>query len=117
MRAEPRNRSTRALVASLAAATLLFGAAPASAAPEWLKFPEMPDWEWEDSRAMKATATVLDAFVVRPVAAVRVLVGGALFLPAAMLSVPMGREGLETAYETLITEPTEYAFKRPMGEL
>ena len=111
--------ATRRTAALCVAAALLLGASPALAAPEWLKMPsfEMPDLGWEGSKAEDITAKSVDAVIVRPLATIRVMIGGCMFLPAALLSSPMGREGFDGAYDLLIAEPVEYAFKRPLGEL
>ncbi|MEM9173830.1 MAG: hypothetical protein AAGC67_01235 [Myxococcota bacterium] len=103
-----RPRSSR--IAVLTAALLMAASGPAGA----LEFPEL---EWEGTRAQEVTNTVVDLTIVRPVATVRVIVGGLLFVPAAILSAPMGREGYEGALDTLITAPSEYAFERELGEL
>lgn len=106
-----RPRSPR-LAAVLAALLLLAAAGPSSALDL-----DAFDVDWEGSRAQQVTSTALDLMIVRPLATCRVIVGAGLFLPAALLSLPMGREGYDGAYDTFIAEPTEYAFERKMGEL
>ncbi len=100
-----RSRSHR--LAALVAVALFAAAAPASAL----------DLGWEGSRAQEVTSTTLDLVIVRPLATMRVIVGAGLFLPAALMSLPMGREGYEGAYDVFIGQPREYAFDRKMGEL
>lgn len=77
---------------------------------------EMPEIKWEDSRTQDVTAKTLDLLIVRPLATVRVILGGLLFIPTAILSLPMGREGFSGAHEVFIELPTEYAFDRKLGE-
>ena len=74
-------------------------------------------FNWEGSRAQEVTSSVLDLVLVRPLATGRVLIGGLLFIPAVVISAPSGREGFDGAYDTLIAEPTEFAFQRKIGEL
>ncbi len=106
-----RSRTFRlARLAPIAASLLLVTAAPAGA----LEFPEL---EWEGSGTQKVTAKTIDLVIVRPIASVRVLVGSILFVPAALFSAPMGREGFEGALDVLITAPAEYAFDREVGAL
>ena len=97
-----RASSTRAF-ACLAAATLLLSASPSTAA-------------WEGSRGEDALAKGVDALIVRPLASARVVIGAIMFLPAALLSSPSGKEGFDIAYDTLIAEPVEYAFRRELGD-
>ena len=99
-----RSRRSTRFLASLAAASLLFGALPSAA------------FEWEGSEAETATAKSVDALIVRPLASMRVIIGSLLFLPAALLASPSGREGIDGAYDTLIGEPMEYAFDRELGD-
>ena len=97
-----RAHSTRAF-ASLAAVMLLLSASPSTAA-------------WEGSRGEDVLAKGVDALIVRPLASARVVVGAIMFIPAALISAPSGREGFDTAYDTLIQEPMEYAFQRELGD-
>jgi len=73
--------------------------------------------DWETSRGADVTASIVDLTIVRPLATIKVIVGALLFPPAALFSAPMGKEGIQGAYETLIEVPAEYAFKRDIGEL
>lgn len=74
------------------------------------------DIGFEGSLAEDIVATSLDAMIVRPLASARLLVGSVLFVPSLLFSLPMGREGFDGAYDTMIAEPYEYAFEREMGE-
>ena len=71
---------------------------------------------WEGTAAEDVTAKVVDAVLVRPLAAVRVAVGVALFLPASLLASPGGREGISISFGVLIDAPIEYAFERELGD-
>ncbi|MFK7898784.1 MAG: hypothetical protein AB8G23_23325 [Myxococcota bacterium] len=90
--------------AGMAACLILMSAAPSAA------------WEWEGSEAERITATGLDAAFVRPLAAIRVVMGAMFFLPASVLASPSGREGITGAYDIFLAEPMEYVFKRELGE-
>ena len=57
-----------------------------------------------------------DLLVIRPLAGVTALVGCALFVPAAILTAPNGRDSINDAYEHFVREPGEYFAKRPLGE-
>ena len=59
---------------------------------------------------------LFDCTVVRPLGFATTLVGGAFFLPAALLSCPSGVVGVEDAYEIFVASPVEHTFKRPLGE-
>ena len=103
-------------LAALTAALIALSTGPASA----LEMPdfEMPDFgSWEGSRAQEITASAVDLAIVRPIATARVVVGSMLFVPAALFSAPMGREGFDGALDTLITAPKEFAFDREIGDL
>ncbi len=100
-------RTIRHRLAILATIALLASPLPAQAA----------SFNWEGSRAQEVTSSVLDLVLVRPLATARVIVGGLLFVPAVVISAPGGREGFDSAYDTLIAEPTEFAFQRKIGEL
>ncbi len=91
-------------------------AGSANAASEQGWWDSFTSWDWEGSKAEAATAKGLDALIVRPLASARVLIGGVLFLPAAALASPGGREGIDGAYDVLLSEPMEYAFERELGD-
>jgi hypothetical protein len=59
---------------------------------------------------------LFDCTVLRPLGFAATLVGGAFFLPAALLTSPGGMESIEDAYEIFVTTPVEHTFKRPLGE-
>jgi len=105
--ASTRRIAVAPLIACLALSMLVAG--PAASL-------EMPEVNWEGSRAQDVSGKTLDLLIVRPLATARVLVGGLLFIPASILSLPMGREGFSSAHEVFIEFPTEYAFDRKLGE-
>ena len=59
---------------------------------------------------------LFDCMVLRPLGFATVLIGGAFFLPAALLTSPGGMDSVEYAYEIFVTSPVEDTFKRPLGE-
>ncbi len=59
---------------------------------------------------------LFDCTVLRPLGFATALVGGAFFLPAALLTSPGGMESVEHAYEIFVASPVEHTFKRPLGE-
>lgn len=91
------------IFAGLAACLILMSASPGLAA-------------WEGSRAERIASTTVDAVIVRPFAALRVVIGGMFFLPASLLASPSGREGITGAYDIFLAEPVEYAFVRELGD-
>lgn len=60
---------------------------------------------------------LFDCTVLRPLGFATTLVGGAFFLPAALLASPSGMVGVKRVYGTLVALPAEHTFKRPLGEL
>ncbi len=100
----PFSLKALAITGLLAATTVSFVATPAAA-------------DWQTSRGADVTASIVDLTIVRPLATIKVIIGALMFPPAALFSAPMGMEGIQGAYETLIEIPAEYAFKRDIGEL
>jgi len=101
MRAPYSTGSLKSLLAVIAMALILVPSAQAEG--------------FEDSRAADVLLSALDVTIIRPLATVRVVLGAGLFLPALLLSAPMGREGYDGAYDVLIDAPTEFAFRRKIG--
>jgi hypothetical protein len=58
----------------------------------------------------------VDLIVVRPLAAVTLAAGTALFVPAAIMTAPNGRDSIRDAYQRFVGEPGEYLLTRPLGE-
>ncbi len=68
---------------------------------------------------VQAFAIGFDVVVLRPLAAVTVVVGTALFVPAALIALVGGKgskERVSEATELFVTEPFEEAFRRPLGD-
>lgn len=89
--------------AALAAGLLLPGAVHA----------EKSRWYDGPVRALDVT---VDVVVVRPLAALTLACGAILFVPAALLSAPSGRDVIEEAWERFVTTPGEQVWERPLGE-
>ena len=58
---------------------------------------------------------LLDAFLMRPVMLVGTVAGAATFLVTLPFSALGGNMG--EAAETLVVEPAEYTFLRPLGDI
>lgn len=100
-------RATRILrtpLALTAASFMLATAAPVQA------------YEFEGSALENGIANTLDITIVRPLASLRVLIGGVLLIPAAIMSSPGGNDSVNEAYDLLVREPMEYAFDRKLGD-
>lgn len=59
---------------------------------------------------------VFDVLVLRPVAAITTAVGAGLFVPAALLSAPNGKDVVEEAWERFVLRPGQQLWERPIGE-
>ena len=70
---------------------------------------------WYDGPLRGLDLTV-DVLVVRPLAAITLAAGGALFVPAAILTAPNGRDSITEAWERFVIEPGEYLWARPLGD-
>ena len=95
---ERRRWSLRAAAATLVAALLL----PAQA-QAW---PEVPH----------PVAAGIDLVIMRPLGLVAAVVGAVLFVPVAVISAPQGRDGIEEAWELLVSEPAKDVYERPLGD-
>ncbi len=71
---------------------------------------------FEGSAAEDVIAKGLDALVIRPLGAARVVIGAVFLVPASLFSSPGGLDSLRAAYEVLLEEPIEYAFMRELGD-
>lgn len=63
-----------------------------------------------------AAAFAFDLVVVRPFGLVATAVGAVMFIPAAILTSPNGRDAIEEAFDVFVAAPGEYIYKRPLGE-
>ena len=70
---------------------------------------------WYDA-ALHQFDIVVDLLVIRPCAGVTAAAGAALFIPAAILTAPNGKDSIMEAYDRFVREPGEYFASRPLGE-
>ena len=61
-------------------------------------------------------AQAFDAVVLRPIGLSAVIIGSALFVPAAIVTAPGGRDSIQEAWEVFILRPANFVFDRPLGE-
>jgi hypothetical protein len=59
---------------------------------------------------------IFDCVVLRPFGFVATIVGGAFFVPAAVLASASGAEGIQAAWEHFVITPVEDTFQRPLGD-
>jgi hypothetical protein len=59
---------------------------------------------------------IVDAVIVRPLAAVGTAIGAALFVPAALLTAPGGKQAIQDALDHFVLIPWDYVANRPLGE-
>jgi hypothetical protein len=59
---------------------------------------------------------IFDCAVLRPFGFVATIVGGAFFVPAAVLASASGAEGIQAAWEHFVITPVEDTFQRPLGD-
>ena len=126
---EPNRVRVCAVVMSLVAGMLLpmhafaqggYGPTPSPSPPQ-TQTPEPPR-EPESARAEARPGSpnyaviAFDLLIIRPLGLAAAAIGAALFLPVALLTAPMGRDGIQTAKEIFITVPSQEVFKRPLGE-
>ena len=71
---------------------------------------------FEGSAAEDVIAKGLDAMLIRPLGFVRVAIGAMFLVPASLFSAPGGLDSIRGAYEVLLEEPMEFAFKRELGD-
>jgi len=57
-----------------------------------------------------------DLLIIRPAAFITAAAGAVLFVPAAILTAPNGKDSVKEAYERFVREPGEYFVSRPLGE-
>jgi hypothetical protein len=60
---------------------------------------------------------LLDLVILRPFGLVTTIVGGAFFIPAALLASPSGAEGIQAAWQHFVAPSVERTFNTPLGEL
>ena len=64
-----------------------------------------------------ALDVTVDAALLRPAACVVLFAGSVLFVPAAIMSAPDGRERTEEAWELFVLLPGRAVWGKPLGEL
>jgi len=57
-----------------------------------------------------------DVVILRPLGFVVLAVGSALFVPAAIVTAPGGKDNLEGALDFFVITPYKDVFERPLGE-
>ena len=60
---------------------------------------------------------LLDLVILRPFGLVTTVVGGAFFIPAALMASLSGAEGIQAAWEHFVAPSIERTFMNPLGEL
>jgi len=70
----------------------------------------------DDSRVVRAADIAFDIVVLRPVGVANSAVGAVLFVPAALLTSPGGRDLIDEAWERFVRGPVEFTYQRPLGE-
>jgi hypothetical protein len=68
------------------------------------------------SKAQDYAAKGFDAVIIRPLSLAAVVVGAALFVPAAIVSSPGGLSPIREAWEQFVLAPVNFVFTRPLGE-
>jgi hypothetical protein len=64
----------------------------------------------------RSLVQLFDLVILRPFGLATTLVGGALFLPAALLASPSGAEGIQGAWEVFVAPSFQSTFQNPLGE-
>ena len=92
-----------------------FAAEDEAAEEEQPPAPAPVEAHWYDP-VVHNTNVGVDLLVIRPLAAVTLAAGAALFVPAAIMTSPNCWDSIKDAYQRFIAEPTEYFISRPLGE-
>ena len=69
-----------------------------------------------DSETPHPAAVVFDAVLLRPLGLLTMVIGAALFVPAAVVTSPGGLDSLEEALELFVLDPAKDVLERPLGE-
>lgn len=59
---------------------------------------------------------IFDILVLRPLGFAAAAAGAVAFVPAAILTAPMGMDAIGEAWEHLVEIPTDHVFDRPLGD-
>jgi hypothetical protein len=98
----------RAAVITLIAALLL---------PAYAQAQEQEEFEPQPPNPIVAGLGMgFDVVILRPLGLVAVAVGAVAFVPAALITAPNGRDGIQSALELFVTEPAKNVFQRPLGD-
>ena len=113
------HRALAARIAAVVSIAALLGPALARAAEETEDVSAPPplvrDSHWYDG-PRRGFDQAFDLILVRPLAALTLGTGCALFVGSAILTAPNGVEGITDAYDRFVREPYEYFSTRPLGE-
>lgn len=66
--------------------------------------------------AVRVADATFDALFLRPSGLVVFVVGAVMFIPAAVLATPGGKDAVDEASERFVQAPAKYLFTRPIGE-
>ena len=69
----------------------------------------------ESDVAFYVSAT-FDVVILRPLGFAASVIGAGLFIPAALLTAPNGRDGIEEAWRVFVVIPAEHVYMRPIGD-
>jgi hypothetical protein len=58
---------------------------------------------------------VFDAIIMRPTGFVTTILGGALFVPGALMASVSGVENIQECWKVFVAPSVEFTFKRPLG--
>jgi hypothetical protein len=61
-------------------------------------------------------AAGFDVVIVRPLGLVALAIGAVVFVPAAVITAPNGKDSLRAALEVFVTGPAHHVFQRPLGD-
>jgi hypothetical protein len=116
MRRPNRGLATRVAAVAAVAALLVPALSYAEEGSEDVSAaPLMGESHWYDT-PLRFFDQTFDLIVVRPLSAVTLGTGAALFVGTAILTAPNGIDGISDAYDRFIREPGEYFWSRPLGE-
>jgi len=66
--------------------------------------------------AVRALDVTFDLVLLRPLGAASTVVGTALFVPAALVASPGGRDPIVEAWDRFVLRSAKYTATRPLGE-
>ncbi len=61
-------------------------------------------------------AQAFDVVILRPLGLAAAVVGAAIFVPAAILTAPGGRDSIGEAWELFVLVPGKFVVERPLGD-